>query len=82
MPGFDLDSTNAMSLAGLEKLNGLTSIKIALPLSLVSMFSGSQIRRDVTQLWIVVDRNTPFEVPTGCKFVDIGDFVPTDFLKQ
>jgi hypothetical protein len=72
----DLRSSQITSLVELEGLQGLASIKMALPAALVSSFSRSNIRRDITSLWILIDASTPFEVPPGCKFVGI---VPDDF---
>jgi internalin A len=67
----DLTYSPVTSLAALEDLKGLTSLEITLPASLLSNFSSSKIRREITELRIVMDANTPLVVPGGCKIVGL-----------
>jgi len=69
----DLTGSQVTSLAGLEQLEGLTSMEIRLTASLVSSFSWLKIRREITRLQIIMDPNTPFVVPAGCKSVGLSD---------
>jgi len=70
----DLRGSQVTSLAGLEPIKGLTSIEMTLPASLLANFSRSNIRPDITRLWIVADVNTPLVVPSGCRFVGVKDY--------